>query len=388
MTTYIMAPSPTSQRPRAAGTPVTSSGSRSPAWILWLFAALGPGCGTHPEWEIAAPQTPPPPTMAPPSIPTQKEPAPTHRPEIRDATTETVVERRPSKDALAGWPTHRIGAASFRYPPGWSVESGPLGLVLVPADHRRDRELIIVTGNEAPGLQSAADPLVGQTLDGMVASSMPGLRRRGRPQAVDAGRAREGMRYDYSGYAPDGRAAVATVYVIVEKQRAAAISLVGDSASVSARRSTVERIFRSFDGADAGAPDSPAVAAERAAGDGPLDPRLIGMFGGESIHSSNGVYVNSQLVYALGADGVMHYGARSHLNASQGDGAGGFRWTATGSTGGNVQRGTWTATGGLLRVQWDSASSSSFAYGFEPDGTLALRHPVTRKLINIYSRLQ
>lgn len=63
------------------------------------------------------------------------------------------------------------------------------------------------------------------------------------------------------------------------------------------------------------------------------------MFGSEAIHSSHGVYVNSQLVYALG-DGAVFYGAQSHINASQGDGADGFR------------------------------------------------HPGTRKLINIYQRIQ
>lgn len=290
-------------------------------------------------------------------------------------------------DTYSSWTTHRVGAASFRHPADWRVETSAFGLVLIPGDYRPDRELITITGTGAPGVRSPRDATVGQTLDTLMASSMPGLRRRGSPKTVDAGQDREGARYDYRGNAPDGRSAEASVYVAIEAGNLASIGMVADPSTLAMRRDTLEGIFRSFSSGIDGAGSVPGKVTTPQ-NTGPLDSRLIGMFGGESLYSGNGVHVNSQLVYALGADGVLHHGARSHINASQGDGAGGFRWTATGSSGGNVQRGTWSASGGIVTVQWDSGGSSSFAYGFEPDGTLALRHPTTHKLINIYSRIQ
>ena len=112
------------------------------------------------------------------------------------------------------------------------------------------------------------------------------------------------------------------------------------------------------------------------------------MFSAESIHSSNGVYVNTRLVTAMGSDGVVHYGAQSNINASQKAGDGGFRWSATGSTDGSVQRGRWSTSGQQLTIRWDTGSLSTFRYGFEPDGTLALRNAANGKLINIYQRIQ
>ncbi len=256
----------------------------------------------------------------------------------------------------------------------------------MPGDHRVGQELILITASEAPGILQASDARVGQTLDGMMAASMPGLRRSGAPERADAGNGRVGARYDYEGRAPDGRAAKASTYVNVEDQKAAAISIVADPSTLSQRRAVVEGIFQSFHGGasadDAETNQAPGAAAKD------LDPRLIGMFAGESIHSTGGVYVNTQLVYALGADGVILSGARSHMNASQGDGAGGYRWTATGQSDPNSQRGTWSARNGLLTIRWSTGSTATLAYGFEPDGTLALRNAATRELINIYNRVQ
>ena len=114
----------------------------------------------------------------------------------------------------------------------------------------------------------------------------------------------------------------------------------------------------------------------------------MGAFRGEAIASGAGAYVNTQLLYALNADGTLLFGARSHMNASQRDASGNLRWTADGVTDGSVRTGRWTAERGVLTIRWDRGGSSRFAYGFEPDGTLALRHPVTRELIDIYSRVR
>ena len=42
------------------------------------------------------------------------------------------------------------------------------------------------------------------------------------------------------------------------------------------------------------------------------------------------------------ADGTVLYGAQSHLNASGRDYNGNLKWTASGGTGGDVDRGRWS----------------------------------------------
>ena len=114
------------------------------------------------------------------------------------------------------------------------------------------------------------------------------------------------------------------------------------------------------------------------------------MFAGESIAGGGnyGVYVNTQLVYVLNANGTLYYGAQSHFNASERDYNGNMIWTATGNSDGSVDRGRWSAANGFLTFDWDSGRRSYFAYGFEPDGSLVIRDPQTRKLINFYSRVR
>lgn len=132
---------------------------------------------------------------------------------------------------------------------------------------------------------------------------------------------------------------------------------------------------------------TPAAGGSTPTGD---DPRLVGMFAGEALAGGggSGVYVNTQLVYVLNADGSLYYGAQSHFNASERDYNGNLRWTATGNTDGSVESGRWSAKAGFLTIRWNSGQQSLFAYGFEPDGSLVLRDPTTRKLINFYRRVR
>lgn len=299
------------------------------------------------------------------------------------AATEYRIPQRPlAHDEYAGWTTHRIGAASFRHPDGWRVVPDPGGLMLIPNEQGGPSERISILARPAPGVREALDRRVAQTLDEMVRGAMPGLRRAKSPVAVPAGFGRDGARYDYAGKGPDGRAAEGSIYVAVENQQAAAITIAGDAKALHARRSTVEKIFRSFDSGQ-GPPGS--AGKEEAE----LDGRLIGKFMGEAILAGESVYINSQLAYAFGGDGVVLFGSSSHLNASQGDGKGGFEWTATGSTGdtqGDLERGHWSTLNGVLTIRWDSGKISTVAYSFEPHGSLATRHPVTKKLLMFYSR--
>ena len=104
--------------------------------------------------------------------------------------------------------------------------------------------------------------------------------------------------------------------------------------------------------------------------------------------SAAGAIVNTRLVYALGGDGVVLLGARSNISASERDAAGSLEWTAAGATDGDLQRGRWSSRGGVLRIEWSGGGMSAFGYGFEPDGTLALRELLTGELVDIYTRVQ
>ncbi|MEM8710809.1 MAG: hypothetical protein AAGG01_07645 [Planctomycetota bacterium] len=312
----------------------------------------------------------------------------------------TSNAQEPPLDPLKGWGTYRVGEGEFRYPPGWRVQASAYGLSLIPSDHRPDSELISITAAPAPGVTSATSSSIAQALDGLMQANMPGMRRSSPPRPFEASPSggetrdqnRSQARYDWKGVAPDGRRAEAAAWVVVEAGQSAGVSIVADPATLRSREKLLARVAGSMRSSSAGSarkPGEPAIdQAESPASSSSLDPRLIGMFTGESIHSSSGVYVNTQLVTALGADGVVHYGARSHINASQKASDGSFRWTASGSSDGSVQKGRWQSSGNLLTIRWQTGSVSTFRYGFEPDGTLALRNPANGKLINIYTRVR
>lgn len=340
------------------------------------------GCGTYAEWDNDSDVI----QEVAPTVQTEPSPIPIPIPLEAAPANAPANDPASATDEYAGWSTHQIGEASFRHPSNWQVDATTYGLILVPGDHRAGQELILITGSDAAGIRQPTDARVGQTLDAMMASSMPGLRRRRQPQPVAAGHDRKGARYDYVGQASDGRAAQASTYVLIDAGKAAAISMVADPSTLTQRRTTIERIFHSFSAGDPqGQTDASPLPADLPKN---LDQRLIGMFAGESIYSGNDVYLNTQFVYALGADGVIFSGAKSHINASQGNGSGGFRWTATGQTDANSRRGTWTARQNRLTIRWDSGETATVAYGFEPDGTLALRNAANGKLINIYNRVR
>ena len=284
-----------------------------------------------------------------------------------------------------GWQefTHSSGAV-LSHPPDWQVSEQAGGLVLQPSDSSPG-ELIIATGVAANGTTDPASADVASYLDASVMQMFPGIRRTGSPEpvAVDAG---EGALYRYTGTLFDGTDVESHVYVVIKDDIAFTLSAIGPMGAIEDRSPMLEQVFASI---DSGAPAAPAAASGGNASTGD-DPRLIGMFAGESIAGggNNGVYVNTQLVYVLNADGTLYYGAKSHFNASERDYNGNLIWTASGNSDGNVDRGRWSAANGFLTIDWDSGQRSYFAYGFEPDGSLVVRDPQTRRLINFYSRVR
>ncbi|MEC8493638.1 MAG: hypothetical protein VXZ39_01870 [Planctomycetota bacterium] len=290
----------------------------------------------------------------------------------------------PAAELPDGWRRYEdpVSGGSFAHPRDWIVRPAQGALVLLPDDHREDRELITVTAVDARGARDPRSPEVGAALDAVVGASFPSLTRRSGPEDVD-GLSFDAASYEYRGRVSADRIGRCIVYVTIADGRAAALSLVADRTSFRRRRADVEAIFATFRARRAEAPTAPGgePALE-------LDPRLVGMFRGEAVASAAETVVNTQLVYALGADGVVLLGARSNISASERDAAGTLEWTASDATGSDFQRGRWSSRGGVLRIEWSGGGMSAFKYRFEPDGTLALRELLTGELVDIYTRVQ
>ncbi|MEO1279783.1 MAG: hypothetical protein AAFV77_12570, partial [Planctomycetota bacterium] len=288
-----------------------------------------------------------------------------------------------SPPAIEGWSTYTepLSGARFQHPGQWRVQSAPQGLILIPDGHAPGSELIMASGMEAGGVTDATDPRVAEQLDATVRAMAPLMTRAGQPETLRVFDG-SGAVYRYTGTMPDGRSAQCVSLVRIGDGLAMGFSILASPDLVSRRIPTLERMLATL--------YVPKPTVEPGAGAQTDDRRLIGMFGGEAIAGGGdaGVYVNTQLVYALGSDGVVLYGARSAMSASQRDYTGALEWTATGETAGSVQRGRWSAASGMLSVVWDAGGRSVFAYGFEPDGSLVLRDPRTRELINFFQRIR
>lgn len=298
-----------------------------------------------------------------------------------------LSERAAVVEAPQDWQEFRHSSgATLSHPSNWRSEERPEGVLIQPPDAAA-AEMILVTGVPTNGTTDPAAPDVGAYLDASLWQMLPGLKRTGGPQRVEAAKA-QGALYRYAGSLPDGTNVAYDVYVTIENGVALSLSALAPPDTMRARTPTLERIFGSMKLGAAPVASAPAASGgSTPTGD---DPRLVGMFGGEALAggADMGVYMNTQLVYVLNADGTLHYGAQSHFSSSERDYEGNLKWTATGNTAGSVQSGRWSAKGGFLTILWDSGERSYFAYGFEPDGSLVLRNPTTRKLINFYSRIR
>ncbi|MDJ0908516.1 MAG: hypothetical protein QNI99_04960 [Woeseiaceae bacterium] len=286
--------------------------------------------------------------------------------------------------AESGWTEFRHSSgATLSHPADWRAVEIPEGIQLWPPD-AGPVELVVVTGMQSGSSDPrAAD--VANYLDASMFQMLPGLTRRDPPRDVEAANG-PGALYQYSGMFMDGSQGACDIYVTIENGVALSLSALAPPRVLASRSDTLEGIFSTL---ELGVPVAAGATAQGGTGAANSDdPRLVGMFAGESIASSSGVYVNTQLVTVLNADGTLYYGAQSHFNASDRDIDGNLKWTATGNTAGDVESGRWSASNGIITIRWDSGEQSVFAYGFEPDGTLVLRDPYTRELINFYSRVR
>jgi len=300
---------------------------------------------------------------------------------IPGAAAEIVVTHEPRADWVEY--SHPAGT-SLRHPPRWKTELSQLGVRLVPEGGNPNDEFVLAFGNTAGGETDPASARAMTAMDALIAGSLPGFTRQGAPAAVNLATGKAAA-YDYRGRGVDGRALRCRVLVRIVGGAALGLSHVASAELVDRRRAELESIVDTFGVA---APKAPVGGVgQKAATD---DPRLIGVFGGEALAGGGdkGAYVNTQLTYVLNADGTALSGARSSFSASERDPSGNLLWSASGGSGESVIRGTWSAQQGLLTIDWQGQGRTFVLYNFEPDGTLVLRDPTTRKLINYYSRVQ
>lgn len=304
----------------------------------------------------------------------------TPQPMQTTAPATPTVEPAEQDDAHKGWKlySHALSNLTFKYPPNWRVELSPAGLLIMPADYDQSREMLFGLGAPAAGEKDAASAQVQQNLDALVREQAPMLRRSGGPTLIKTSGG-TGASYTYTGALPDGRQAVCLMLVRILNDESAVLGIIADEARTKQRSPMLHEIF--------------GTIAARKPSDQPGgltgDRQLLGMFQGEVLNSNTpDIYMNTQLVYAFGADGRVYFGAQSMFTAQRRDYNDDLIWTASGGTDESVRGGKWTTDNGLLSIRWDDGDYSVFAYSFEPDGALVLRNPYTQELINFYPRVR
>lgn len=284
---------------------------------------------------------------------------------------------RPRDPKTKGWKTFAAGnGAQFLHPPRWTVQETPGGLLLSAPGADPMKELVLGTASPANGITDPASKRAQAALDQLVRQSMPMLRRQGEPRVLETG-VGKGAVYDYAGKSPLGQDVKARVFAVIVDGTVGGFTLMAEPSLFERRAADVERMFVSL--AREELDESPPKK-------GDIDPRIAGKrFQGENVHRSNGIGVTTQLVWAFNPDGTLLYGAKSAMSASKRDYEGNLEWTASGLTDGSVERGRYTAMNGILDIRWKDGRRWRNAYGFEPDGSLVLRDPATKKLINFYA---
>jgi hypothetical protein len=243
--------------------------------------------------------------------------------------------------------THASGG-KFRYPKGWTLrENAELnGLQLTPND-AQSGETIFISAESANGKTDPADPEVIGYLDSLVAEAMPGFSRKGKLESVPAGIGK-GVLAIWEKGDQQIRA-----YVTILKGRGASLVAFGPKSQIEKRDAILREIFFTFGW-----------------GQGKVDTQLVGTWQYFSYSQISGRSTTAKAV--LAADGSFSYQSDSEAasNLSGKDSLGNQTWTGwVNSRSGSGYKGTWTADGTTLTLNFEDGSSENFDYRFEQQGT-------------------
>lgn len=234
----------------------------------------------------------------------------------------------------------------FRYPAGWKIEEAEGGLKLTPPD-AANGELIFISAEPAQGKTDAADPEVIAYVDQLVTQALPAVKRSGKPEEVRAA-AGKGVALTWAGGGQKVRA-----YMTILKNNGVSIVAVGTEAQVDKRDPVIREIFYTFGW-----------------GQGKTDPRLVGTWQYFSYSQVSGRSTTAKAT--LAANGQFSYQSDSEAanNYSGKDGLGNQTWTGwVNSRSGSGYKGTWSAAGNTLTLNFEDGSTEQFDFKFEQQGT-------------------
>jgi hypothetical protein len=247
---------------------------------------------------------------------------------------------------------------SFRVPQGWRAAETQVGVQLVPPDvgmtAQGPSELYLVSALPAPGISSEQDPRIAAHYDAINARFFPFLRREGAPRPVEGG----GVALTWSGRNPMGMDSFGFTLVRLLRGQALSFGGLGDRARVQQRRALVEESFRSL-----------------AWGDSTRDPQLVGTWHHWHYQGGKTVSGETRRQVALLPDGTAvessnteTIGVFSERDLGRGLSA------SFGVQGGSGRRGTWSADGTTLFVQWSDGTAVQARYQLSG-------YPGARKLV-------
>lgn len=234
----------------------------------------------------------------------------------------------------------------FRYPAGWRVEETEEGLKLIPPD-AAEGELIFISAEPAQGKTNPADPEIIAYVDQLVTSALPAMKRDGKPEEVRAA-AGKGVGLTWKGGGQKVRA-----YLTILKNNGVSLVTLGSEAQVEKRDPILREIFFTFGW-----------------GQGKTDARLVGTWQYYSYSQVSGRETKARAT--LSADGKFTYQSDSEAasNFSGKDGLGNQTWTGwVNSRSGAGYKGTWSASGNTLILNFEDGSSEEFDFAFEQQGT-------------------
>ena len=235
-----------------------------------------------------------------------------------------------------------------RYPASWSIQETEGALKLVPPD--AGEEVILITGERAEGATDAGSPEVLAYLDSQVQSVLPDMKRVGKAEKASAGNGK-GAFLTWEGTI-QGKAGQVRGYVTILNGYGVALIALGPKEALDKRDKTLRDIFYSLGW-----------------GQGKKDTNLVGTWSYYAYSQISGKETKASA--RLNADGTFTYESNTEggNNYSGKDGLGNETWTGwVNSRSGSGWKGTWTAVGGELTLNFEDGSSETFDYTLKQEG--------------------
>jgi hypothetical protein len=279
------------------------------------------------------------------------------------------------EDAEASMKKHRTAQGlSFRHPAAWQVAENQGSVVLVPDDAARDQagqplQAFIIGAFPLPADAPAdvQDPRMIAQVDQEIAGLFPGLSRVGSVGSFETNRG-AGAIYTFEGSVGGGPPMRLQAYLKLRGGQGLCVMYFAQRELASRFEAQALRIAR---GLSLSAPGEASAAASVAPGGGG-DPALVRSWRwlaiGGSSSSTGGLYANDEKTLSFFADGSVELVSTTTISG------GGADWSTVSEPSSSAQRGTYTASGGMLTIHWNNGGTEQLSYKiFEHEGAPALK---------------